>query len=129
MQDLFTRKWGTGATGRIERERRRRIMLAVWAYAYEFEAVSLVSDAEFDKESYLVDPSTNTGRADLDHFFRTSFAAYTGQWIYKHPELDKVRDRYDQWYGNTGTRGEKIHRGFSDAYIARNKPHQPQYRA
>lgn len=95
MADLFKRKWGQMRTGIIERERRRRILLAVWAYAYEFEHDPLVDDATFDRECYLVNPSIDTGRANLDHFFRTGFEPHTGQWIHDHPELSKVRTMYE----------------------------------
>lgn len=96
MADLFRRIWGKGRAGIIERERRRRILLALWAYAYEFGHKSLVDDATFDRECYLVNPSIDTGRADLDHFFRTDFQPYTGSWIHSHPELDKVRMMYER---------------------------------
>ena len=78
--------WGSP----VEVERRRRIRIALWAYAYEMRDNPLVSDAEFDREALLVQPEMSTGHAKLDRFFREEFAPHTGQWIYKHPELHKV---------------------------------------
>lgn len=74
-----------------EIETRRRIMLSIWAYAYEFENISLVSDAEFDKQCGLVDLSVSTARPDLDAWWRENFQPHTGMWINKHPELEKIK--------------------------------------
>lgn len=57
-------KWGT----KVEIERRRRIVISVWAYAYEFENDSLVSDKEFDDECMKVDESISTGNKKFDKF-------------------------------------------------------------
>lgn len=84
-----------------EIERRRRIRLAVWAYAYEYLSVSLVDDATFDREAYLVNPKMNTGNARLDRFFRTRFAPFTGQWVHSHPDkhrLAAIAKRY--WHAD-----------------------------
>ena len=45
--------WGSP----VEVERKRRINLALWAYAYEVQDDPLVDDATFDREARLVDPS------------------------------------------------------------------------
>jgi len=73
-----------------EIERRRRIRVSVWAYAYELLDRSLVSDETFDRECKLVDPSISTGHEVLDVFFREQFADYTGQWVHRHPEKHKL---------------------------------------
>lgn len=73
-----------------EVERRRRILLAVWAYAYETLDHSLVSDETFDREAKLVDVSIATGNRKLDNFYKKHFADYTGQWVLKHPERVKL---------------------------------------
>lgn len=73
-----------------EIERRRRIRLTVWAYAYEVFDVSLVSDERFDSEAKLVDVSVSTGHRQLDAFFRKHFADYTGQWVHKHPDRNRL---------------------------------------
>lgn len=77
-----------------ETERRRRILLSVWAYAYEYEDVSLVADHVFDEDARKVDLSISTGNRKLDNFFKREFAPDTGMWIAKHPELHKVRRAY-----------------------------------
>ena len=73
-----------------EVERRRRIRLSVWAYAYEVLDVSLVDDHRFDDEALLVDLTVATGSPQLDAFFRRYFEAHTGQWVTKHPERQKL---------------------------------------
>jgi hypothetical protein len=89
----------------VELERSRRIRLAVAAYAYEFQSTTLMSDAEFDKLSYSIDPSISTveNRHDkaersrlrkLDKFFREKFDPSTGMWIHTHPELRRVAALY-----------------------------------
>ena len=72
--------------------------MAVAAYAYEFDHNIIMSDHEFDAECLKIDPSIDTGRPHLDHFFRTEFAACTGVWIHQHPELEKVKQTYNRWY-------------------------------
>lgn len=77
-----------------EVERRNRIRLSVFAYAYEFENESLISDGEYDKLSYLIKPERSTGHKKLDTFFRKHFQPDTGMWIRIHPELDGIRSLY-----------------------------------
>ena len=84
----------------IETERRHRIRLSVAAYAYEFDNTSIMSDADFDELAKQIDPRVTTGHAILDQFFRTEFQPDTGQWIHKHPELDRVRQLYLKFYKN-----------------------------
>jgi len=78
--------WGTP----VEIERKRRIDVAAWAYAYEVENNPIVDDATFDREAALIDPSVSTGHAVLDEFFRTEFGAHTGLWVHRHPEKHKL---------------------------------------
>jgi len=98
MQNLFHLRT------KVEVERRRRIMLAVWAYAYEIAdpPQSLVSDHHFDAECLKVDRSIKTGHPVLDAFFALDdlggFQTHTGQWIYHHPELEKVAKTYRRFY-------------------------------
>jgi hypothetical protein len=75
-------------------QRRTRIRLALAAYAYEFHADPIMSDANFDLLSNTVDVSVETGVPDLDWFFMEEFDPSTGQWIHKHPELDKLKSLY-----------------------------------
>lgn len=78
----------------IETERRKRIRLSVFAYAYEFDNNSLISDEEYDKLSREINPQIKTGHAKLDKFFENQFEPDTGMWIRKHPELNRVRALY-----------------------------------
>jgi hypothetical protein len=71
-------------------ERSRRIRVSAWAYAYEVESSPIVDDARYDAEAALIRPHMDTGHAVLDKFFREEFAAYTGSWVHRHPELDKL---------------------------------------
>ncbi|MCL5460188.1 hypothetical protein M3M33_16240, partial [Loigolactobacillus coryniformis] len=72
------------------------IRISVWAYAYEFETTSLVSDAEFDAECYKVNRAVLTGHSTLDGFFSdpNKFDPCTGQWIHQHPELEGIGRLY-----------------------------------
>ena len=42
------------AESEVERERRRRINVALWAYAYEERDDPIVDDATFDRVSYEI---------------------------------------------------------------------------
>jgi hypothetical protein len=85
-------KWGSP----VERERQRRIMLAVYAYAYELQAAPLVSDAEFDALSLRIRPDMRTGNPALDAWWRTEWSPHTGQWIHAHPDLPGVAAWYER---------------------------------
>lgn len=84
----------------INEEIRRRIKLSVAAYAYEVMDDSIMSDADFDEQCKLVDVLKSTGNKKIDNFFRKHFDASTGQWIHKHPELDKISELYRKYYSN-----------------------------
>lgn len=77
-------------------ERKRRIQVSLWAYAYEFENVSMVDDATFDREARLINPSIETGHERLDEFFREHFDPSTGMWVHNHPQLAKLRQLYQR---------------------------------
>jgi len=85
--------WGTP----VEVERRRRIRVAVWAWAYEVEGTSLVDDATYDQEALLIDPSIDTGNAEMDAFFRDVFAPHTGQWVHQHPNKNGLKRYFQLW--------------------------------
>ncbi len=84
--DLYSEK--------VEREIKRRILLTMAAYAYEFEHEIILSDDDFDMLSKKIDLSIDTRRPDLDAYFREHFEPDTGMWITKHPELDRVKEIY-----------------------------------
>ena len=83
-------KWGS----EVEVERKRRINVSLWAYAYEVKSDPMVDDATFDRECAAVQPKLATGNRKLDRFFLEEFAPHTGQWIWKHPELHKIATLY-----------------------------------
>ncbi len=72
------------------KEKQNRITVSVWAWLYEKHNYSIVSDNVFDKKALGIDLSIATDNKILDNFFKKYFVPYTGQWIYKHPELDKL---------------------------------------
>lgn len=78
----------------VDVERRNRMLVTLWAYAYEIESFSFVSDLHYDEVCREIDTSIKTGNEILDEFFRTKFDPTTGLWIHEHPELDKVERLY-----------------------------------
>lgn len=76
-------------------QRRIRIRLTMAAVAYEFYSESIMSDADFDALSNMVDGNIETGHATLDWFFADSFQPDTGMWVHDHPELDKCKRHYE----------------------------------
>lgn len=75
----------------VDRQTWVRIKLAKAAYAYEILNNPIMSDDEFDKLALEVDLSIDTRRPDLDEFFRKEFSSSTGMWIYKHPDLNRIK--------------------------------------
>ena len=98
MKDAGTYINGKYLPSLVELEIRRRIHLSVYAYAYEFENISLISDEMYDRLSRLIDVSRKTGNKRLDGFFITQFEPDTGMWIRNHPELNKVKACYENHY-------------------------------
>ena len=90
------RRWGSP----VERERRNRILLALYAYAYEFRNHSLVSDADYDTLARGINPSLETGNHAIDHFFANGYSADTGMWIHQHPDLHGIRRIYERYILN-----------------------------
>jgi hypothetical protein len=88
----------------VETERRNRIRLSIFAYAYEFHSDSLISDGEFDEMCTKINPSIETGHAVMDQFFREKFDPNTGMWIHNHPELAGIAELYNRFYKKGGKR-------------------------
>lgn len=82
----------------MERERRNRIRVAVFAFAYECRGESLIPDAEYDALAASIDPSVVTGNPVLDTFFKRHYLPHTGMWIHKHPALHGIAGIYSRWY-------------------------------
>ena len=83
---------------RVSQEIRNRTKLSVYAYSYEFLAVSLVDDHAFDALAYSIDTKIKTGNEKMDKFFEEKFDPSTGMWIHHHPELDKIINIYKNYY-------------------------------
>lgn len=83
--------WGSP----VEREIKRRIDVAVWAYAYECKNDSLVDDHTFDREALLINPMISTGRPKEDKFFREEFFPDSGVWVHKHPNIKGLERIYN----------------------------------
>ena len=81
-----------------EFERYRRIKVSILAYAYEILNKPVAFDHEFDDLCQKIDLSIDTDRPDLDKWFREEFSPHTGMWIHKHPELEGIKKRHDQFY-------------------------------
>ena len=92
----------------IEVEKRKRINVALWAYAYEIMDDPLVPDERYDRVSREINPAVLTGHAVLDAFFREEFSPDTGMWIHAHPEWRGFRRIYERL---TSKRGHDIHQG------------------
>ena len=92
----------------LETERRNRIRIALWAYAYEFMADPMADDALFDETAKSIDTTVDTGHPVLDKFFREEFGPETGQWIHRHPELEKIASLYRKLQKNDSATTSKI---------------------
>jgi len=82
-------------------ERRRRILVCLWAYAYEIQSQVFVSDERFDSECLLVDVSVNTGHPVMDSWFKKEFDPCTGSWVHTHPEIEKLSALYHRTKSRT----------------------------
>lgn len=80
--------WGTS----VERERRNRILVSIYAYAYECLDAALIPDAEYDKLALSINTNIETGDHELDVFFRESFSPHTGMWVHQHPHIARLHE-------------------------------------
>lgn len=80
-----------------EKERRRRIVVAHAAYAYEIANDPIMSDNDWDRLAERIDRSMSTGHPVLDAFFRDHFSPMTAMWIHGHPELDGIAALYRRY--------------------------------
>ena len=112
---------------KVNPEIRNRIRVAVAAYAYELENDPIMSDDEFDELARSIDPEVRTGNDLLDDFFWSDFSASTGQWIYKHPELEKIRWLYHRYYKTSGSISydQKHNRDLFGPILMKPKPPEP----
>lgn len=87
-------------TPEINQEIKNRIKLSIAAYAYEYKSDPIMSDDDFDQLALKINPQEKTGNIKLDNFFRKHFAADTGLWVRKHPELNKLEWLYKEYFKN-----------------------------
>ena len=75
-----------------EAERRNRIRVSLAAYRYEMrpDLPEVMSDSKWNHLAHSIRPEISTGHEVLDKFFKTGFSPFTGMWVRKHPELDKL---------------------------------------
>lgn len=89
-----------------EKEIANRIKVALYAYAYEVMNKPLTSDAEYDALARAIRPLMITGKPLEDYFFEEQFSPDTGQWIYKHPNLEGIAKLYDRFAASIAARNE-----------------------
>ena len=82
----------------INPEIRNRIRLSIAAYAYEYEDDPIMSDAEFDDLAKSINIEEKTGNRKLDNFFKKHFQPDTGMWIHQHPEKQKLKNIYMEYF-------------------------------
>ena len=82
----------------INQEIRNRIRLSVAAYAYEYMDDPIMSDTDFDALALKINVNEKTGNRKLDNFFKEHFMPDTGMWIHKHPEKEKLKYIYKEYY-------------------------------
>jgi len=82
----------SGYSDSIDLETRKRIRVALAAYAYEVMQQPFMSDHDYDTLAMSIDLNINTRRPDLDKWFRQHFKPYTGSWIHAHPERHKLKN-------------------------------------
>lgn len=75
-------KWGSPA----EKETKRRIMIAIAAYAYEIKNDPIWSDEKFDRKALRINLKQKTGNKRMDKWFRENFDPSTGMWVHNHPD-------------------------------------------
>lgn len=83
----------------VDIERRNRILVALWAHAYEVHNNPLVDDFEFDMMCMRIDTSVDTGHPVMDKWFKEKFDPYTGMWVLSHPEKNRLETLYQNLKG------------------------------
>lgn len=91
---VLTPPWGTV----VEHERRNRILISVYAFAYEYCCHSIVDDQTYDTLARKINTQLWTGQPALDIFFRTHYSADTGMWIRQHPNQDGIERIYRNYF-------------------------------
>jgi len=98
LESFFDEEESTQYNTEIDVETRKRIKVSVYAYLYEYAGISVISDSEYDQLALTIDLSINTRRPDLDKWFRDNFSPYTGMWIRKHPERQRIAEIANKYF-------------------------------
>jgi hypothetical protein len=98
--DSFPSLAGWGSPTEIEV--RRRIQVAVGAYAYEVVNRPIISDHEWDRMAQSINTRMGTNHPIIDEFFATQFSPMTGMWIHDHPELEGISRIYHRYVAIAG---------------------------
>lgn len=75
-------------------ETRRRIRVAVAAWAYERHADPIMSDAEYDALARSIDLDRSTANSEMDNWFALNFEPHTGAWVWGHPDREGLERVY-----------------------------------
>ncbi len=86
--------WGTPK----EIEKKKRINIALWAYAYEVRNSSIVNDFVFDEAAYKIDLKQSTGNKNLDNWFKKNFDPCTGSWVWNHPGINQLEWIFNKYF-------------------------------
>lgn len=82
-----------------EIETKKRIKVALAAFAYEFLDDPIMPDGMFDELAYSIDLSVPTTNKKMDAWFVENFMPDTGQWVHKHPDKPRLAYILHQYYG------------------------------
>lgn len=67
-----------------------RIRVSIYALAYEYYNVSLVSDEKYDFLASTVNLTNTTKRPDLDEWFINNYSPDTSIWVWNRPEINQL---------------------------------------
>ena len=81
-----------------DQEIKNRVKISVAAFAYEYLNSPIMSDADFDSLAQQINITKQTGNKTLDTFFEKYFTPDSGMWIHKHPEKNKLKYLYEEYY-------------------------------
>lgn len=80
-------------------ETRRRIRVAVAAWAYEVHNDPIMTDAEFDALACSICVDRSTLRSEMDLWFSLNFNPSTGVWVHQHPDRKGLERIYQMLKG------------------------------
>ena len=77
-----------------EIEKRRRINVALWSFAYAVMNDPIVPDNVYDVVATSVNLKGFTDNIRLDIWFENNFRTSTCAWIWSHPDFEKIAQMY-----------------------------------